>query len=245
MLVVIFGCNENHEPPSPIELRVLRPEVLADAAEVLTRLSSAPFVESAREELSQIYANNGYEGAARFFDHTVREMRGEPVQYQPATTGIAWSASARDLNGEADAIAKQMAHLVSLGKYEAAIQHAAQEMESDQPSLAVSIQWADSVVSRCIRNPTLLSENEIEMAVRVFLTSLFERAPRPVGVPTTASGFEKLSNLFIRLGDWPSALTASRLALDSLRELSENDNTKDVAAARLRERIEKLSAKRD
>ncbi len=229
----------------PTEFRVLQCQPLPLAPEALKDVWAEPAREGPRRQLAEIYTRNGYLGAARFFDDTVRELRREPPVTQPVQTGIAWSYTGRDRSPAGTRVAAEVARLVSDGEYDAAVQLAQAEVEASGPTARGAVQWAYAVVSKGTVAPSGISPEVSEAAVRLLLTSLLERVPLPAGVDCAASGFELLSTVFAGVGDNVSAVTAARLALRDVEDpgtpYPESDSGwRQVAAHRLREKIQLL-----
>lgn len=233
-------------PPPPREFRVLGVRPLTGAVRILRQLRDTPSDTQLRRALAKEYSSAGFVGAASFFDNTARTLRGEPLVFEPVSNQIAWEASKRDLSSDVNKVSLGIARLASHGHYDDALRMAREETAEHGGSLQVVVQWADVVVSQAMFESKPVSLETLEPAIRVFVTSLLERVPRPIGVDSIATGFEMLSNLFLALNDKPSSLTAARLALHALRDsgqayTGEEAGWKEIAAKRLEQRIRSLS----
>jgi hypothetical protein len=212
--------HSNVEPPAPEEFRVLRIGAFSPAIEALSSLQTQGSHKTARLKLVAAYREAGFLGASRFFENTVRVLEGKSLLYGPVNTKIAWAAAESEAGPATSEAAFQVFREASQGDIEAALAMAESELEESY-SLQMSVEWAFAVVSMVILSPNEVAPEKLEPALRIFLTSLLERVPKPLGVDSPTTGFETLANCFLAVGDDASSLTAARLALHALDNASE------------------------
>lgn len=240
------GSGNSEAPTPPKEFKSFDTRPLAAATDALRVLLTNPTDRQARVKLAEAYSTAGFAGAALFFEDTLLEMENKGLAFAPPGNAIAWAATKRDVSAQVIQVAGEIEGLAAHGDYDGALAKAVSDIEENGKSLQVAVEWANVVVLMAMADPTLVRPERLEPALRLLLTSLFEKIPRPLAVDSTATGFETLSNLFLSLGDKHSATTAARLALHAVRDPAEpyagDASWRDVAAKRLEERIHQLTA---
>ena len=197
------------------EVRSLSPRPIDAAVQHVSALASSASEEH-RRALVGIYEQAGYVGAAYFFDNTLPEKQGDEVVTTPPRGG-SWSGGPGEVDERAYGIAQRAAHLISEGKYRDALDLIHEEGEQNGMTMQLSMEWAHATLALAVEAPAEISSGAREVAVRLILTSLEERAPRPLGIELKAGGYSLLARAFLQQSDKLSARTAARLALVDLR----------------------------
>lgn len=229
---------------APAEFRNLDLQPLQIAAGALRTLRGKPNDRQVRSTLVKVYSNTGFLGASRFFENTLRDLDNGELAFGPVETDVAWAASERDLSAQVTQVAIEIEMLAGRGDFDGALRKATIDIEENGESLQVAVEWADVVISMTMFDPDSVPPETLEPAMRLFLTSLLEKVPRPIGIDSTATGFEKISNLFFALGDKPSSLTAARFALNALQDPDQSyageGYWREIAIERVEKRIRLL-----
>ena len=205
-------------PTAPTEFRVLKTSAIPGAVPILRTLSSTTPKVEARRELVEIYRRAGFLGAATFFEQTISVERGEEVRALDVESPIAWSSKSDALSTRSTVVAEQMARLLEDGKIDQALDLAKSDVRSNDPSLQLVVQWADTILWQEAVAPSKVGAEEREAALRIYLTSLKEKAPLPRGIVSRAAGYARLSTVLVVAGDRLSALTASLLGIQRAQE---------------------------
>jgi hypothetical protein len=198
---------------APSEFRDLVPTPIPEAVQVLQDLQAGSGSAEERLQLAQVYRSAGFYGASRFFENSAHVSRGEPLDLSPVETPIAWAAHEDDLTDRATQVATEVVHLTQAGHYAEAADRAKQYLEANGASLQVVVQWADATLWATLADAGQVSAEAQEAALRIFMTSLEEKVPHPLGTVSRAGGYSGLSDVFFVLGDHVSALTAAAIGI--------------------------------
>jgi hypothetical protein len=198
------------------ELRFIDMAPLQGAPALIEKLASEPQSIGSRRRLVEIYMTNGYSGAAHFFENTIRELGGQSLITRSVRAEVAWRASSDDLNGTADKVAGDVLRVIDERRYDEAIDLASRSLKRSA-SLRVTVQWARAVLWKTIvESPNEADFELLEVAVRVYVTSLEGHLPLPFGVDSRSTGYHELAKMFISIGDAVSCRVAARLALEGM-----------------------------
>lgn len=227
-------------PPNPVQFRVLRTVPVSEAVPLVKLLQQEDPAAEIRKDLAGIYRSAGYYGAARFFENTARLAGGEALDVSPVVSPIAWAANADVLSDRPQRVAKEISDLSAAGQYGAAIEKANAEIQGHGLSLQVVAEWSDAVLWKVIEDRKTVSDEAVEVALRILLTSVEEQTHRPRGIWTRASGYQRISDVFLALDDPVSALTAATLALATAEPGSPPEGLGDFTRHQLCDRVAKL-----
>jgi len=232
----------HHSPTVREEFRPFHLQTIPEALALLDRSLAHPNDVAAREALAELYQDGGFVGTARFYENTVRTLRSQPLLSAPVESRISWQATDLDLSDRPYQEAMEVAGLTAQAKYDEAVLKAQSTIEAEGASLRLGAQWADAVLWKAVWNPEEVSKSALEIAIRVFVSSLEERSiPMPIGIDNKAAGYERLSDVFARLNDGVAALTAVELALHHLPRPVREEWDK-ATEERLRSRLKSISS---
>lgn len=203
--------------PAGPPFRTLSLDPIERAVSELSRLGTADEM-SAREALAAIYKHAGYSAAARFYENTAHESQRKDLVLTPLMDIGGWGGGTRELEDAPHRVALRASDLISNGRYREAIAVAQAEIEDNGPTLELAVGWAYATLCLAMKTPADVSPEAREVAERLFLTSLEERVPRPIGIDSKADGYDVLARAFFFFGDKVSARTAAKLALDDLEK---------------------------
>jgi len=196
--------------PRPLEpepdFRDISVHPLATAVAALARIGRDQGDLEARDDVASTYRAAGYHTAALFFESSTALLRHEKLRLAWAPTRVAWAARPEETSERTLAAGREVSLLIEGGRYEAAVRRASEDLESQGVTLRLSVEWADAVLWSALSKPESVSLDAFEVAQRIFLTSLEESVPRPLGVSSTAAGYARLSDTFFVRGDRVSAL---------------------------------------
>jgi len=226
-------------PPAPDEFRRLWPTPIAEAIPLLESLRSRSPELEAREQLSDLYQDAGFVAAARFFRNTVELANDQPVDASPVESSIAWEATQYDLSEDATTAAKKINTLLQSWQVDQAMSQVEDELQR-RPSLQLVVEWSDAALMQVRVDKQEVSEEALEAALRIFITSLDEKVPLPLSVGRS-DGYKTLSDVFLSLDDPYSALTAAVMALEIDQGSSEWESLGTISKKQLCERAQNLS----
>lgn len=238
--VPLSAVSDEAPPPTPEEFRVLRTVPISEAVPLVKLLQQSNAAIEIRLELAEIYRSRGYYGAAAFFRNTARLAQGQALDLSPVESPIAWSANVDSLSERPSRVAKQVSELIASGRYSAAIERAQKDIEEHGASLRVVAEWADAVLWETIEDREVVSDQALEVALRILLTTVEEQVYRPHGFISRAGGYKRVSDAFLYLDDPTSAETAAVLALATAKPGSVTGGLADFTRRQLCERIAKL-----
>lgn len=239
------SAHAKAEPPSNPEpgygeprppFRSLSLDAIDSAVKASEALGAGAY--DTREDLGRLYRHSGYAGAASFFENTAREVKGEELVLTPGGDLGGWGGGEREMSGAAQQVARRVADLISSGAYQQAVDVARSEIERNGSTLQLAVQWAHATIALATETPQAVKPAAREVAIRVMLTSLEERVPRPIGVDSRADGYSLLARSFLIYGDRVSARTAARLALLDLQKQDPNSQFRIASEKRLTRIIE-------
>lgn len=233
-------AGEEIPPPDPPrEFRRLTVAPISGAPELVSTLLKDPGSTTARHHLVGLYEDAAYLGAARFFGNTLRELEGKTLVTTPVRNPVAWSATG-DLADRPLEVARRVNQLLSEARYTEAVLEAHRDIEEHGSTLQVAVQWAYAVIYTVLVSEEQGTPEALEVAIRIFLTSLEEKVPQPLGVHNKASGYDTLARFFFRLGDTISSRTAAKLALEHLAVTDTSPEWDKFAAQRLQELLREI-----
>lgn len=221
-------------PRAPKEFRRLTLAPLSGAAALIEGVTRDPRSVEPRKQLMELYRGAGYTGAAFFFENTIRVLEDRPLLTAGVQSDIGWSASDRDLTDQPRQLARSVAELMSQARYVEAIEKAQRDIQEHGSTLQVAVQWSHAVLREAVVEPREVTAGALEVAIRVFLTSLEEKVPMAVGVDSRAGGYAELAKAFARVGDSVSCRVAAKLALFHLHLKDDSPEWDTFAAERLR-----------
>lgn len=216
---------------------------IPDAVPLLRRMLERPAAAEVRSELARLYRARGYYGAARFFENTARLLEGEALLTQAVQSPVAWLANADDLSDRPRRVADEVARLALSGDFGAAIERAEKDIAEYGPSLDVVVEWADAVLMEAFEPRATVSDEAMEIALRILMTSIDEKVEKPHTFSSRAGGYANLSGVFFGLGDDASSVTAAILALSVARPGSPRTAIGAFESKRLCDRISKLRSR--
>ncbi|HVF58577.1 MAG TPA: hypothetical protein VNJ70_02000 [Thermoanaerobaculia bacterium] len=232
--------EEAPPPDPPAEFRRLTLAPIPGAPDLVTALLDKSESFETRRRLVELYERAAYLGAARFFENSIRELGGQAPLLEKVRNPVAWSATERDLEERPLEVARRVSRLLSQSRYTEAVQAAQREIEENGSTLQVAVQWSYAVLWQAMASPDQVSPEALEVAIRVFLTSLEEKVPNAVEIDSKAKGYGHLARVFFRLGDTISSRAAAKLALEHLAVTDTSPEWDKFAAQRLQELLREI-----
>jgi hypothetical protein len=202
------GESDAPKPPRGFIVPSLAP--MAAAAADLESLRVSSVNRENRERIAKWYDDAHYLGAGRFFTNTIRAADGRALLVSTIENEYGWGLTGRDLDPDRYRLGEEAAHLFFAARSADAAVLARREFQTRGPSFYAAVVWSRAVLDSVLQDRRAIpSTLDVEVAVRMYLTSLEEK------IPTTddqTGGFDVLAKLFAARGDVLSFETASALA---------------------------------